>query len=268
MKTEDNPLIKTPPEEVPLANAPLVCVLAQVRFPLIASIEKRDFIAPFQEDIRETYPVLRPEQVRGVIITPQGVSEAPSNNIWRFSELEEKGWRVSLAPDFLALETKSYTSRNDFLDRLERVLISLKTHINPSVIDRLGIRYIDRISGKEEMPDIKSLVRSEVAGIVSTELGKQVQHTLTESIFNLPNTEDQLLARWGLLPARGTIDPSTIEPLDKPSWILDLDIYRAKQQDFKIELLMIQARQFAERIYTVFRWIVTDNFLRQYGGNV
>jgi hypothetical protein len=48
----DTPLTGPPPAEVPLTDPPLVRVIAQVRFPLIASVEKREFIAPFQEAFR------------------------------------------------------------------------------------------------------------------------------------------------------------------------------------------------------------------------
>ena len=49
MDSTENPLTGSPPPEVPLANAPLIRVIAQVRFPLIASVENRSFVAPFQE---------------------------------------------------------------------------------------------------------------------------------------------------------------------------------------------------------------------------
>ena len=52
-----DPFTDPPPVEVPLVNAPLVRVIAQLRFPLVAAIEQRDFIAPFQEAIRSSYPV-------------------------------------------------------------------------------------------------------------------------------------------------------------------------------------------------------------------
>ena len=44
MIAADTPLTGPPPPEVPLTDPPLVRVIAQVRFPLIASVEKRDFI--------------------------------------------------------------------------------------------------------------------------------------------------------------------------------------------------------------------------------
>ena len=60
----ETPLKGPPPAEVPLENAPLVRVIAQVRYPLIASLENSSFIGPFQEAIRDDYPTLRPEESR------------------------------------------------------------------------------------------------------------------------------------------------------------------------------------------------------------
>ena len=68
MIINSNPLVASPPSEIPLRNAPLVRVIAQVRFPLIASIDKRGFIAAFQEGLRDTYPVLRQETIQGLVV--------------------------------------------------------------------------------------------------------------------------------------------------------------------------------------------------------
>ena len=44
MNASDTPLTGPPPPAVPLTDPPLARVIAQVRFPLIASLEKREFI--------------------------------------------------------------------------------------------------------------------------------------------------------------------------------------------------------------------------------
>jgi len=43
---------------------------------------------------------------------------------------------VSLAPDFAALETTGYTSRGDFLGRLETILDALEEHVGPALVPR------------------------------------------------------------------------------------------------------------------------------------
>lgn len=260
----ETPLTGPPPDEVPLTDPPLVRVIAQVRFPLIAAVENREFIAPFQEAIRKRYPALRPEPRRGFVLGgPTGVIQADA--AWRFHDTSD-AWRVTLAPDFLALETTKYTSRDDFLGRFEVVLKALKEHIDPQVVDRLGVRYIDRVAGGalEFMP---KLVRPEVAGILSTPLAAYAQHAISLNVFVLPEDAGQVTVRWGLVPPHGTVDPGAVDAIDQKSWLLDIDAFQSKTRVLEVDEIVEQAREFAERIYSIFRWAVTDEFLRRYGGS-
>lgn len=262
----DNPLTGQPPEEVPLTNAPLIRVLAQVRFPNILSIEDKGFVASFQEAIRDVYPILQTEQSRGVVFGPQGITQVEPKVIWRFRDASGD-WRVSLASDFLALETTAYSSRNDLLERLEKILTALNDHIKPKIVERFGLRYVDRLV-VQDTRELPKLVRSEVAGIVASKLGDHIHQTISESLFKFPGVEDQLAARWGLLSANTTIDPAAIESIDQLSWILDLDMSIVQQSEFNVVTLKAQAQKFAERIYAFFRWAVTPDFLRHFGGEI
>lgn len=257
-----DPLVAPPPAEVPLKDAPLVRVIAQVRFPEILAVEQRDFVAPFQEALRATYPVLRQEQTQGLLMSPAGIAPAKPHIAWRFGDVDGH-WRVSLTAEFLALETTKYTSRADFFSRLRVVVEALDEHVGPKLIDRLGVRYIDRISGAP-VDDIARLVRPEVRGISGTVAATHAAHALSESLFELP--EANVLARWGRLPAGATVDPAAIEPAQEKSWILDLDMFSASSKPFAVDRVVAEAQRFAQRIYTIFRWAVTDDFLRLYGG--
>jgi uncharacterized protein (TIGR04255 family) len=261
-----NPLTARSPEEVPLKKAPLVRVIAQVRFPPILSIEQGVFVASFQEAIREQYPILQPEQTQGLVFGTQGLMPTASQITWRFMDVEGK-WRVSLAPDFMALETTAYSSRSDFLARLEYLLTALSEHIKPKTVERFGIRYIDRLVD-QAVKDISKLVRPEITGILTAEFREHVNHTINESLFNVPGGEDQIIARWGLMPAGATFDPDAIEPIPKPSWILDLDMSLSKKRDFGVGVLTSEAQRFTERLYTFFRWAVTEEFLRHFKGEL
>jgi uncharacterized protein (TIGR04255 family) len=260
-----NPLVAPVPQEVPLEAAPLVRVVAQVRFPLVASIEQRDFIAPFQEAVRREYPALRPEKTFGMVLGGGGLVEtqAPTTT-WRFEDISGD-WRASLAPSFVALETTRYSSRADFLERFERLLRATSDHVDPQVVDRLGIRYIDRVPWSSP-EDFGRLVSADVAGPLLWPVGDMVKQAITQSIFMLPDDAGELMVRWGLVPANSTVDPSAVEPCDSPSWLLDLDAYVNRTQSFNVEALLDSTRLFAERVYTFFRWMVTEEFLRQFGG--
>lgn len=264
MSAIGDPLVAPPPPELPLENAPLVRVITQVRFPPILAIEQRDFVAPFQEALRATYPVLRQEQAQGVLVSPAGVAPVKPQTAWRFADVDGH-WRVSLTPEFLALETTQYRSRTDFLGRLRTVVAALDEHVEPKLIDRLGIRYIDRITGAA-VDDIAKLVLSEVRGIMGTPVASHAAHVLAETMFELDDA--RIVARWGLLPPGATVDPAAIEPAPHKSWILDIDMFSASPIPFSVDRVVDDAKRYAERIYTFFRWAVTDDFLRRYGGKL
>lgn len=266
MSVDFNPLVAPPPKEIPLRSAPLVRVITQVRFPLITSLEKRESIAPVQESLRDAYPILRQEMTQGFVIGPQGVVPAQSQAVWRFSDVGGH-WRVSLAPDFIALETIAYSSRDDFLERFQVALRALGEHFGPKIVDRLGVRYVDRVIG-QDVNDIDKLIRSEMIGVLATPMAAYAQEALSESLFGVPDTGAHLRARWGKVPPHGTVDPAAIEPVETSSWILDLDMFSAESRSFDVEDLIAEARRYAERIYTVFRWAVTEEFLRRYGGEL
>ena len=266
MQEISNPLLDPPPAEIPLPRAPLVLVVAQVRFPQITSVSRSEFIGPFQEAIRHDYPILRQESIQDFLINPtRQTAKSSSSKIWRFSE-DDGPWRVSLSEAFIALETKQYSSRDDFLSRLERILEAFEEHVAPKRAERVGIRYVDRLAG-EDAEDMPNLVRPELAGILATEVARMTGQAVSQHLFTLGGA-DRLVARWGRLPAGRTIDPNTIEPVDTPSWLLDLDAFRAESMPFSSEELTAQARGFAERIYTFFRWAVTPAFLTRFGGEV
>lgn len=264
----ETPFGAEPAPEVPLTHAPLVRVIAQLRFPLIASIEREEFIGPFQEAIRETYPILRAVQEAGITVTTQGdVSRQVSGKLWRFHDKGE-AWSVTLAPSFVALQTTAYTSREEFLRRFLDVVRALEDLAAPVVFDRLGIRYVDRIQEPQNLkPDrLSELVRRDVLGIVAADLGEgALAQSLCITRFELEGAA--LQARWGYLPSQATID-AAVEPLDKPSWVLDLDMFSEGPRDFAVDAIAESSERFASTIYRFFRWAVTEEFLREYGGTV
>ena len=253
----DNPLSATPPTEIPLENSPLVSVLAQVRFPAMQAMENREVVAPFQEAIAETYPEVIAERTQGVVISPKGV-QSKEGVIWRFHD-ESKTWRVTLAPEFLSLEAQVYGSRRHFIRRFEDVLDAFEL-IAPPIIDRVGVRYVNRLLG-DEFTNLPALVRPELAGFTGTDLGDAIIHTMSESVFTLPDNQGQLLARWGRIPKSQTPDPNVFKPISEVSWVLDIDTFKTESRGFDVPSIIADAERFAERNYTFFRWAVTDAFL-------
>lgn len=257
------PFSGPPPAEIALKRAPLVRVLGQITFPLIAKLAQQDAIAAFQESIRASYPLLTPEHVNHIELTPGTEPRVRAETIWRFASSDQI-WRVSLAASFVSLETTAYTSRQEFVQRLIDVARALETTVDPKLVLRVGVRYINRVEGAA-LEHLADLIKPEVLGVLQTPFKDAAQHLMTESL--LRTQEGQLLARWGSLPAGATVDPQALEPIAAPCWILDLDLFATEQATFSADTIGAQVLAFAQRHYTVFRFVVTPAFLTYYGSD-
>jgi uncharacterized protein (TIGR04255 family) len=254
------PLQGSAPKEIPLPNAPLVSVIAQVRFPTRLAVRNPDRIIGFQELIGTHYPYLERQEIPSIVIG-QGPFAAGEGSVhWRFAD-DTRKWRVTLTQDFIALETHAYESRTDFLERLTLILQGLEETLAPTHMTRFGIRYIDQIKG-EPLTRIATLLRAEVIGVANS-LGAPVKQLLTH--IEVAAEPGDLVARWGKLPANMAIDLNLVPPIGEDSWIIDLDVSKSGESPFLTEAIIETATLCAERIYAVFRWMVTKDFLKTYG---
>ena len=258
-----NPLSDPPPNEVPLGNAPLVRVIAQVKFSEVLGVENPEVVARFQDAISGSYGVLTREAgIRLDGLFPGMQPQHPVTH-WRFADAAAGWqWRVSLTSQFVTLEVVRYTSRKEFFDRLKTLLEAVELHIKPTMVIRLGVRYVNRIDGKE-LQDVSLLVRPEVAGVVGTQMASSVHLSLTETVFEIGS--QRMTARWGMLPANATSDPMAIEPIGERCFLLDLDVFDETPASFDSHAIAQRGLLFASRSYTFFRWAVTPEFLRRFG---
>ena len=268
---EPAPLNPTWTPEVPLPQAPLARVIAQARFPPILAIRDPDNVAVLQDVLRETYPNLSQDQVHSIELPGGQAPNIRQGLIWRLSDREkDHRWRVSLGVDFVALETSSYDSRNDFLGRLHTVVSAVERAFEPASANRFGLRYIDRLTG-DAVDRIGDLIQPAVLGIIRPPenphpaLSESLVHLMTEAQF-LAQDGARVQGRWGLLPRNATYDLHALEPVAKPSWVLDLDMFTTESLPFASEGLLATATSFAECLHWLFREMVTEEFLTFYGG--
>ena len=253
-----------PVTEVALPSAPLAKVLAQLRYPRPLDFDDSKSVEPVRRALAGRYPVGRETKANSIIIGPAGVSQqATSETNWILEDLDSS-WRVTIADKFITIETNSYTSRDDFTSRLGEIIDILAETIKPPIYDRLGIRYINRLEGHDILQELPQLVQPvALAGLAVPHEGIEVQHSLCDNIFIDGNAH--LQARWGWLPQGAMIDP-TIPPPAVPYWTLDLDSFTGKGGPFEVIQLKESMQDLAERAHRFFRWIVTDEFLKRFGG--
>jgi uncharacterized protein (TIGR04255 family) len=251
------------PPSVPLPRTPLTSVLAQVRFPEVLSISRPDFIADFQERIRGRFPISQQEASVAIHVSAEGAQHKTVPH-WRFLDRKSE-WRLSLTTSFIALETRAYTNRPDFKERLKEILVALQSTINPGLVGRVGVRYVDRVYG-QAFDKIDLLIRSEMLGINVGEVRAGIQRTMNEALCK--TKEGSLLARWGVMPAEHTHDLEMMPPIKHRSWFLDIDSFREQPQfsSFDPNEISDLTHTLATRSYAFFRWAVKNELLREYGG--
>ncbi len=260
-----NPFFDPVPDSVALAFPPLSGVLVQVSFPEILSIADKYFVGSFQEKIRKNFPHnhLDHNFTFKSIHESQNLAQTPN---WRFFD-ESRYWRVSLTTNYLSIETRRYVERMDLIRRVVELVEALSSTINPNYLSRFGVRYVNRVFG-DPLDRLADIVRPEVTGVYSSAQSMQVERATSE-IFARINSAS-LVARWGFMPTGQTHNPELMPSIDVPSWYLDTDVFQTFDQLVKFESFDFRktSSDLASRAYSFFRWVVNDDFLRLYGGEV
>jgi len=263
----ENPFVGAAPPEVVMPRAPLPRVVAQVRFEGILALNEPAGIAGFQEVIRDDYPIFRREEARVVVSSLPGETRETAKNVWRFGDSKEQ-WIIAVSEHFIALETSVYTTRAAFMPRFVALLEAAQKTFGPRLADRTGIRYVNRVQGPA-LKRIAELVRPEMLGLAAGAMAPYVALNLTETNLTVPGKPGELISlRQGLLPAQVTYDPGNVIVSDTPSWILDLDTYRQEQMVFSCSMLHDIISSLIDTSYRMFRWVVTDEFVREHGGQL
>jgi len=262
----DSPFDQRDIEEVPLHSAPLALVLTQIRHPSLVVLSGEageETAVRFARALADEYPILDHVRETELTITPNGVTESPGHNvIWRLRSTD--GWRVSFSTQFVALDTRDYRGRTDFCDRFDRLVSVYAEILRPPYVERLGLRYFNRIDDASLLRRLPDLVRPEVLGpsAVRCPAGTTLQHALTQVLYQ-SETGAALKAQWGNLPPGAVIDPA-VETSSKASWILDIDSFSTSQTTFEREVLVTAIRGLADQAYRHFRWAVTPAYLDEF----
>jgi uncharacterized protein (TIGR04255 family) len=252
-------------EEVFLPRAPLALALAQVRFPQSPELHGEDTLARMRDSLKADYPIMREDKAVGFLVTPGGLTEGPPvERIVRFKDKPEN-WQFSVGQNFMSLDTTAYTTREDFASRFEKVVAATANVASPIVFDRIGIRYINRFVG-EDLGSLRNLIAEPFLGLTSLDLTPaSIVLSFTQSVLHLE--EANVNARWGLLP-KGTAIDTALATVEVPSWILDVDVYQDAKGDFVPAEIGRRIRRYAEVAYSFFRLAVTDELIRNAGGQL
>src|SRR5579863_5309397 len=129
-------------DQVIFNNSFLELCLVQVKYPSIQLFSDESYMVGIKEAITEEYPLVNTEQGMNIVITPQGVNQAPGASLLRFTSIDSH-WSVVLSNEFVSLETREYTNFEEFSTRFARILHHVAIHFRPRYQLRVGLRYIN-----------------------------------------------------------------------------------------------------------------------------
>jgi uncharacterized protein (TIGR04255 family) len=258
------PLNLPEPDETRLANSPLELVVCQIRFENHPEVTDGEFATKFHAALGGQggrYPKIdvAEEPVFGMTIGPTAVPsmETSTQRGWRMTSADGN-WIVTLRSDHVALETSAYTTwAGDFEDRLNEIIDVVGDQIRPAFIQRLGLRYIDRIKelGIDSAQGWKPYIRPEFLGAIAhPDLGDGVVGA--QQLLVLKPYEDQevvcILRHGSLPPEDGRVD-----------YLLDFDIFRQEGRPFDAAQLKAEAQSFNKLALQLFQVIVEDALMEK-----
>jgi uncharacterized protein (TIGR04255 family) len=239
-----------------LERAPLVYVVAQVKFSTVENIAKS--IPDFQDKVRKNgYPRMTAGHLTSLTFSPQSaVPEMLNSPRWDFHDRERRAGLV-LTKDAISIHVTNYSNFDEFCKRVKAALDILDETVGPALIERLGLRYVDLVR-LEDGRHFYEYVNGGLLGITD----RKVEAIKSSCMVNyVAETEIGILAVRSLQRADGQIFPPDLHPmtltqpvaaipLGEKFLTLDFDHY----SDFQSSPMEFSSAKVADRL-----WRLHDN---------
>lgn len=236
-------------DRIELDPSPLELVVCQLRFPTLLELAGNQPPLEFQRRIGELYPVANRKRQSEVELGPELSPRMSVSQFWSF-ESTDGDWLVSLGVTWLALEAKRYRRFDEFVGRFRQLVGHAREIYSIRVRDRLGLRYVDRISRTRftQLPaDWLNQVNSELLPL---------RRLRGERDSNISSVESRFCFGDNFLTIRSGHVDGSFPGASFDELTLDFDCYTERRGGLdEIEALL---REFKGITYNGFRWAIGD----------
>lgn len=260
-----------------LPRAPLILVLAQIKFPSVLKMEK--YVPDIQESLRlGGFPDYRPGQAINIIV---GEGRSERVNWWEFGCADKRS-QVVLSHDSATLMTTDYSTFEDFLTRLSQIVRPIEGHVRIASARQLGLRYVDLLA---EIDDLKTgdLLAPGFRGLPAGSIDPEIKETATSFVVQARTPHGVLTVRSvqvigagnQVIPPDLTPVPPMPFPLKFPDWVhtarnprvLDFDHVASDIENlsFSPETLAAKFRDLRHHTKLAFRAVSTDEARAAWG---
>ena len=227
------PLPLPAPDRTRLARSPLDLVVCQLRFEAQPQVAEAQLALAVHEALggaEGQYPRFEPVVTQAVNFTlgppaPPAMSQQGVSG-WRYQSADG-AWTLSLMPDHVAVETTEYTDWEDFNERMRELLYVAAEHVEPGIEQRLGLRYIDRITEVDARSpaDWEPYLVPELLGLaLHGAIGGSVTTTRQQLLLDLGEGYSCTM-NHGSVPGEN----------DRLNYLLDYDLFREGGRPFGVE---------------------------------
>lgn len=247
-------------------SAPVFYTLAQIKFNPIEQMVT--YIPQLQEEWRRKgYPDFRADTQVALAVRQldkeQPEFKSQQNTRWSFSNTQRTEGYLLLS-DALVFHSSVYDSFKAFSEKLLNGLHLINNTIGLAYVERIGMRYLNRIAPDEHQQLSDYLVPSLLG--FSSIINGVLKHNFTEVMTNIDN--DTLVARLviidGGLALPPDLSPLTLQIQDKfstfsgKSATLDIDYFSNMRFDFDIRPITTQLIKSHDVLGQIFRSAVTE----------
>jgi uncharacterized protein (TIGR04255 family) len=253
-------LILPAPSTERLERSPLSLVVCQVRHErtLTASEPKR--AVGIHDVVKENYPVLEEQAAQELTIAAGqlGLQTVPGavNRGWKLRS-NDQTWTTVIMPDFFSLETTRYVDWDDFRARLETFAHAVAEAVEPSLEQRVGLRFINWITHPDvKKPEdwIQRIDRSFLGIIAHERLGQAVATSQQVLQIDTGNGESITLRHGAVRDA---------ESSGQMTYLIDQDCYVQRGKPFEVDQMLNAVEDLHTLILQIFQQAVTPE-LYQY----
>lgn len=244
---------------VEMTRAPLALVLVQVRWPehghLAADFKK--LALAFGENL-DDFPLFQEVVEQGIQITPEGVQPIQGDASYQWRSVDDI-WVVHLTKTFMSLYCAPHDDYrySELAERLDRLVGLLESVLRIRLTDRIGVRYVNRLSEPDVMKELPTIFDTRVLGMsgLTGQAAVQLVSTLSQAIYKVEDVT--LHVRSGYLGPNETMDPA-IRPVESPSWVLDLDASQEMRLIYEPGQIQAVAGRLADVAYDFFKLVLKD----------
>jgi uncharacterized protein (TIGR04255 family) len=214
-----------------LANPPIVYAFCQIRFPPVGTIDETK-ATDIHASLREQYPHRTAQNIVELPFVTVGGGGAPTLKQAWFMYDRPKSSGFVLEPTTFAYRTTAYVDFEHFVGEAVRGLKQTFEILRPTLIDRVGLRFIDLIEGSDDA-DLDNYIEAPLLGYKP--LIEGFKPLVNQQMVVGKTTSGDIVFRYSRAQHPIAVPPELMDPtltgLKKPqpnaeSVIIDIDHFK------------------------------------------